>query len=104
MKKFGKKIYWRYITEWNGNVIECFILKSKEKGYIDIHVIHPYFQANEMNTLQFQEEKQYLKNYTNDLKCDLIILEFVLWHKHSTNDNVLSFSIDAYNDGGTKLF
>ncbi len=99
MRKFGKKVLHSYGTVWNGDWIECFILQNKDNEYIDIHIIHPSFRSDEMNTLQLQEPVEFAKDYLNDIKCDCMIAEFILWYKHSTNDRVLSFSVEKYEDG-----
>ena len=94
--KFGKKVLKEYSTIWNCKEYICYILDGG--NYVDIHIIDDSYTRDALNTLKMQDEKQYLPYYLTDVKCDALIIEHILWDKHSTNQDILSFSVEIHKD------
>ena len=89
--KYGKKILATHQTYYDNNLIEVIICDSDDKfsDYYDIHVIHPSYKDNDLNTLELQEPKDCitLEEISNPIKMECFALEKALWHKFYGKDN-----------------
>lgn len=92
-RKYGKKVLYYHSSVWNGNEYEIFICQSKEEDTIDIHILDSMFQLDELNTLHMQDSIKSLEEYCNEVKCDCMIIEHILWTKYQKYSFNIEFRI-----------
>ena len=74
------------------------VCKSKQKDYLDVHILCNYFQKDELNTLHLQEPVEYLDEI-DELYLTKELMSFVLWHKfYGYKDKSYTFSITSEVD------
>lgn len=93
---------------FNYGSVYLSVLVTDEGEYFNIYVLDERFKAEPMNCLKLQEPKQDLKKadkefnendlkgYFNKMRLEMWALEHYLWAKYSTNEKVLSFSIEKH--------
>ena len=88
-KYYGKPVVAAYNVAYEHGPIECVVLDDGD--YWNVHVIHPKYREDEMNTLVLQEPKDSVKReYFTTQNLMEYIGEFVLW------DLFYPFSNDFY--------
>ena len=97
--KYEKQILAENEINYDGLVITTIILDGGE--YYDIHVIHPYYKDDRLNTLELQEPKECvtLEQVTSPIFMECQAVEKALWHKfYGTNGESHNFSISVESD------
>ena len=86
-----EKIIKQYDQYINNIIYEIEI--TEEEKYYNIYIWNELMQKS-LNE-QIPKKCINIKEFDNKY-CELRILEYYLWFKYSTNDNVLSFYIEEY--------
>lgn len=78
--KYGKKILKQLTLNVFGSYFTFILLE--EGDYYNVHIISEFYRDDELNTLQYQDEKAFVSlDDFDELRMTKDIVEFAMWNK-----------------------
>ena len=97
-KIYNKRVLKKYTLEIKDVRMMAIVLDDKD--YYNIHIMHPSYKTDEMNTLELQEPKAdvLFSEIMDKMLMELIIQKF-LWHElHGHKGAMWSFTVQAHEN------
>lgn len=74
---------------------DYLVIVGTKNNYLNIYVVNENFVIDKYNNLYFQDVDncKNRKKYLKKKELEKIAIQYYLWHKYSTNDEIISFEI-----------
>ena len=91
------------VFNYNGN--EYLVVAGIEKDYINIYVATEKYKIGTLDCLdnQIDNTPQKREKFMNKKELEKVAIRFYLWDKYSINDEIRTFNVVEYDEGGCEI-
>ena len=92
------------VFNYNGN--EYLVVAGIEKDYINIYVANEKYKIGTLDCLdnQIDNTPQKREKFMNKKELEKVAIRFYLWDKYSINDEIRTFNVVEYDEGGSVVW